>query len=215
MFTGLVEELGTIRSIVPESTGARLTVEARTVLEGTRLGDSIAVNGCCLTVVDLGASGFSVHAGTETLARTTLQDWRAGRRANLERALLPTSRLGGHFVQGHVDGVGRVLSVAREGETTRWRFSLPEGLGLLVVERGSIAVDGISLTVTHATGDGFEAAIIPHTLASTNLGTLHPGDGVNLEVDILAKYVHRMVSAMTARGEGITEDFLREQGFIS
>ena len=213
MFTGLVEEVGSIRSIVPESTGVRVTVQAEVVAGDAKIGDSIAVSGCCLTVVEVAGATFSAQAGTETLARTTLGGWQTGRRVNLERALSPTSRLGGHFVQGHVDGVGRGRSATPEGDTVRWRFSLPEGLDHLVVEKGSIAVDGISLTVTGESQGEFEVAVIPHTMAHTNLGTLRPGDGVNLEMDILAKYVHRMVTRMAGKKSGLTEDFLREQGF--
>lgn len=213
MFTGLIEEVGRLRAVAPESTGVKLTIEAETVLEDCAIGDSIAISGCCLTVVELGAGFFAAHAGTETLARTTVGDWRPGRVLNLERALTPASRLGGHFVQGHVDGVGRVISITPEGDTTRWRFSLPEELRVFVVEKGSIAVDGISLTVTAVGDDAFEVAIIPHTQANTNLGTLRPDEGVNLEVDILAKYVHRMLSAMGSAGGGVTEELLREHGF--
>lgn len=213
MFTGLIEELGSLLALTPESTGSRLAVQARAVLEDCSVGDSIAVNGCCLTVVELGAGAFMAHAGTETLERTTLGRWRSGRRVNLERALRATSRLGGHFVQGHVDAVGEVLAVHPEGQTTRWRFSLPRSLAPLVVEKGSIAVDGISLTVSAVGEEVFEVAVIPHTLAHTNLGNLRPGEGVNLEADILAKYVCRMVSGTRAAPSGVTEEFLREQGF--
>lgn len=213
MFTGLVEQVGRIQRVAPEATGARVTVEAGKVLEGSAIGDSIAVNGCCLTVVELGAGSFSAHAGTETLARTTVGTWRPGKRANLERALSAAARLGGHFVQGHVDGVGSLEAVMPEGETTRLRFSLPPELSLFVVEKGSIAVDGISLTVTTCTDRAFEVAIIPHTLSHTTLGTLSPGEAVNVETDILAKYVQRMLGAMGSRRGEITEEFLREHGF--
>jgi len=214
MFTGLVEEVGSVRSVTPVALGADITLEARTVLEGTQVGDSIAVNGCCLTVVALGSSHFTAHAGSETLSRTTLSGWRPGKRANLERALSASSRLGGHFVQGHVDGVGTVLASTPEGQTTRWRFSLPEGLAPFVVEKGSIAVDGISLTVTACGSDYFEVAIIPHTVAHTTLGNLRPGEDVNLETDVLAKYVYRMLGALTERKQGITEDFLKQHGYL-
>lgn len=212
MFTGLIEEVGTVGALRRGQTGADVTVRAAAVLQDVALGDSIACNGCCLTVTELGSGGFVVHAGTETLARTTVGEWAAGARVNLERALSVGSRLGGHFVQGHVDGVGKVLAVTAEGETTRWRFMLPDELEPFVVEKGSITVDGISLTVTAVLPGAFEVAIIPHTLAHTTLGTARTGLRVNLEVDILAKYVHKMVSAMGA-ARGITEDFLKQQGF--
>lgn len=213
MFTGLIEEVGVVRSVVRQSLGADIAVQAHAVLEGCSIGDSVAVNGVCLTVVRVETAGFTAHAGSETLARTTVTRWQAGQRVNLERALHAGARLGGHFVQGHVDGVGQVLATTAEGDTTRWRFSLPPELAVFVVEKGSIAVDGISLTVTRAEEAAFEVAIIPHTLAHTTLGTLRVGDSVNLEVDILAKYVHRMVSAMSRPGSGVTEELLREQGF--
>ncbi len=214
MFTGLVEEVGAVRAVARTGTGADITIQAKVVLEDCAIGDSIACNGCCLTVIAIGGGAFTAHAGTETLARTTVGTWQPGAAVNLERALSTGARLGGHFVQGHVDGVGHIISVTPEGETTRRRFSLPEEISLFVVEKGSIAVDGISLTVTRVDAGAFEVAIIPHTLASTTLGTPKPGEHVNLEVDILAKYVYRMLSAM--RGDaaaGITEEFLREQGF--
>jgi riboflavin synthase len=213
MFTGLIEEVGRVRAITVASSGAEVVIEAREVLAGTQVGDSIACNGCCLTVTGLPAGAFTAHAGTETLARTTVPNWRPGKAVNLERALLPTSRLGGHFVQGHVDGVGRVLAIRPEGETVRWRFSLPPELAAFVVEKGSIAVDGISLTVTACDGQSFEVAIIPHTQAHTTLQTLALGDEVNLETDVLAKYVHRILETMAPAREGISEQFLRKHGF--
>ncbi|NSW56814.1 MAG: riboflavin synthase [Armatimonadetes bacterium] len=213
MFTGLIEEVGVVRSVRRTDTGAEIAIQAAIVLDGTRIGDSIACNGCCLTATSLGSGFFTAHAGTETLARTTVGAWKPGDRVNLERALSVGGRLGGHFLQGHVDGVGAVLSVTPEGETTRWRFSIPSELAAFIVEKGSIAIDGISLTVTAITSGACEVAIIPHTLAHTTLGTARPGDRVNLEVDILAKYVRRILLAMGRDSGGITEEFLREQGF--
>ncbi len=214
MFTGLVEEVGELRDIAPESTGVRLRVQARVVTADCHVGDSIAVNGCCLTVVaTTGGDWFAAHAGSETLQCTTVGQWRPGRAVNLERALKVGARLGGHFVQGHVDGVGQILALIPEGETTRWRFRLPPELSIYVVEKGSLAIDGISLTVTAAEEDTCEVAIIPHTAAQTALGTLRPGDSVNLEVDVLAKYVQRMLAAQPGRGGTMTAQFLREHGF--
>lgn len=213
MFTGLIEEVGRLRSARPEGGGMLLTVEARRVLEDAAPGDSIAVSGCCLTVTDLGDGAFVAHAGAETLARTTVAAWRPGRPLNLERALTPSSRLGGHFVQGHVDAVAQFLAADPQGETTRLRFSLPSEIAPFVVEKGSIAVDGISLTITGVDGEAFEVAIIPHTMLHTTLGTLRPGEDVNLEADILAKYVHRALAAMRGDTGGVTEDYLREHGF--
>lgn len=213
MFTGLIEEIGEIQSIISQSSGLQLTITASRVLEGSQVGDSIAVNGVCLTATALQGNAFIAYAGTETVARTTVNLWKPGFQVNLERALSPTSRLGGHFVQGHVDGVGSVISLHQEGETTRWRFSLPSELAIYVVEKGSIAINGISLTVTGLDDTGFEVAIIPHTLAQTTLGNLKPGDSVNLETDILAKYVLRMMQAYARKDSNITEAFLKEHGF--
>ena len=166
-----------------------------------------------LTATELQGNAFIAYAGTETVARTTVNLWKPGFSVNLERALSPTSRLGGHFVQGHVDGISSVLSMKQEGETTRWRFSLPAELALYVVEKGSITINGISITVTTLDDTGFEVAIIPHTLAQTTLGNLKPGDSVNIETDILAKYVLRMIQAYTHKDSNITEAFLKEHGF--
>lgn len=213
MFTGLIEEVGTVQDIAPASSGMRIVVAARTVLQGSAIGDSLAVNGCCLTITHLGTGQFSTHAGTETLARTTVGEWRPGRPVNLERALRVGSRLGGHFVQGHVDGVGQVLAIRPEGETVRWRFSLPGGLRGLVVEKGSIAVDGVSLTVTAVDEEAFEVALIPHTMAHTTFAQTGLGSRVNLEADVLAKYVQQAVASLTELRRGITETFLREHGF--
>jgi riboflavin synthase len=198
MFTGIVEELGRVRAVHKNAGGARLDVEARRVLEDARLGDSISVNGCCLTVVERGDHWFASDAVTETLERTTLGALAPGNAVNLERPMRLTDRLGGHLVQGHVDGVGTLA--AREplaDGSTRMTFAAPPELLRYVVEKGSIAVDGVSLTVT-AVGDGmFSIAAIPHTLGVTTLGVKPDGGTVNLEVDIVAKYVERFVSRET------------------
>ena len=193
MFTGIVEEIGTVRRLEDLGAAARLTVGCRTVLEGTRLGDSIAVDGVCLTVAEAGADWFTADVMQETLNRTTLGGLPDGAPVNLERALAVGGRLGGHLVQGHVEG-GAELVERRVAE--RWevlRFQLPETLARYVVEKGSIAVNGTSLTVS-AVGEGyFEVSLIPTTLRETTAGALAPGDPVNLEVDIVAKYVEKMV----------------------
>ncbi len=195
MFTGIVEERGRVRSITSNEGGARLVVDARTVIEDAGLGDSIAVNGCCLTVVELGEGWFAADAVTETLTRTAIGELVEGDPVNLERPLRLADRLGGHLVQGHVDGVGTVTG----------REPLPDGSTLVevaapppvlryIVEKGSITVDGISLTVTHVDGGSFAFAAIPHTLAVTTLGDRGVGAAVNLEVDMVAKYVERFVT---------------------
>jgi riboflavin synthase len=210
MFTGLIEEIGEIESVRATATGRDLTVRAPGIAATAQIGDSIAANGVCLTVVSLGSGVYACHAGAETLARTTAGEWQRGRRVNLEQALQVGARLGGHFVQGHVDCVGACTDRRTVGETTEFSFSLPEEQALYVAEKGSIAVDGISLTVTGLTASTFSIAVIPHTLAHTTLDTMRPGQAVNLEVDILAKYVRR---AMGLERTGMTEEWLREQGF--
>jgi riboflavin synthase len=196
MFTGIVEELGRVRAVVAHEGGARVEFEARDVLKDAQLGASIAVNGCCLTVVELGDGWWAADAVTETLDRTVLGMLAAGDPVNLERPLRVGDRLGGHVVQGHVDGVGTVGSRAPLPDgSTMITFDAPAALLHYVVEKGSITVDGVSLTVTGLHPDGFDVAVIPHTLAVTTLGSKTPGASVNLEVDVLAKYVERMLQA--------------------
>lgn len=184
MFTGIVEELGTVRNI----DGGRVQIGTTTVIEGASIGDSIAINGCCLTVVALGTDSFDADVVDETFARTNLGDLRAGDVVNLERPLQVNDRLGGHIVQGHVDTVGEVVSPAPD-----LQVRMPADLMRYVVEKGSITVDGVSLTVVKALPDGFTVAVIPHTSDVTTLGRRQPGDRVNLEVDLIAKYVENML----------------------
>lgn len=202
MFTGIVEELGTVRATIPRADGARIEIACSTVLEATRPGDSIAVDGCCLTVVELGEGWWAADAQPESLARTTLGRLVEGARVNLERPVRLADRLGGHLVQGHVDGVGTIVARTPEGDgSVRFQVALDDGTGRYVVEKGSITLDGVSLTVTDVLDaiDGAEAgvrigiAVIPHTLAVTTFGTRAVGDGVNVEVDVLAKYVERLL----------------------
>jgi riboflavin synthase len=193
MFTGLVEEMGTIEAVEDRGAGRRIRVRAGAVLGDARVGDSLAIDGCCLTVVECQADGFAVEAVPETLARTTLGERRAGDRVNLERALRLDQRLGGHLVQGHVDGVGVVRAVAREGDGARVTLEIPPALGRFVAEKGSLAVDGVSLTVARGLGDGCEIALIPHTLRHTTAGGYRPGCRVNLEVDLVARYLARLL----------------------
>jgi len=193
IFTGLIMEVGRVRRIDRRAAGAYLEIEARAVVEGTRVGDSISINGVDLTVIEMGNDFFSADASLETLARSTLGALRVGSRVNLERALAVGERLGGHMVQGHVDGTGRLVSVKQEGNAYRMRFGLAQELSRYVALKGSIAVDGISLTVA-GLGDGwFEVAVIPHTWRETTLRELKAGDPVNIEVDVLAKYVERLM----------------------
>ena len=185
MFTGIVEELGTFR----RRDGARLEIGAVRVIEDAKLGDSIAVNGCCLTVVTIGPHWFGADAVDETLQRTNLGDLRPGDAVNLERPMRADDRLGGHIVQGHVDAVGEVVSPAPD-----LQVRMPADLTRYLIEKGSITVDGISLTVVKPLPDGFTVAVIPHTCDVTTLGRRRPGDRVNLEVDLIAKYVERLVT---------------------
>jgi riboflavin synthase len=196
MFTGIVEELGRVRRVVAREGGARLEIDAVTVLSDAVIGASISVNGCCLTVVELGDGWWAADAVTETLTRTAVGALSAGDPVNLERPVRLSDRLGGHVVQGHVDGVGSIR--AREplpDGSTKVTFESPRALLRYVVEKGSITVDGISLTVAGLHDDGFDVAVIPHTLAVTTLGAKEPGASVNLEVDVLAKYVERLLQA--------------------
>jgi riboflavin synthase len=200
MFTGLVEELGRVRG-VRRSDPARLEVACRDVLADATIGASVAVNGCCVTVVDVDEAGFAADLAPETLDRTTLGRLRPGDPVNLERPVRLTDRLGGHLVQGHVDGVGTVTARAADG-TGSVRLSVGADAALLrhVVEKGSVTLDGVSLTVTAVDGHRFEVALIPHTLAVTTLATRQPGDGVNVETDVVAKYVERLLEPLGPAG---------------
>jgi riboflavin synthase len=215
MFTGLIEEVGIIRSSQVRGTTAIAEIEAESVLKELRTGDSIAVNGICLTVASLSQQGFISELSQETLRRTNLGEIRAGSKVNLERPLLPTTRLGGHFVQGHVDGVGRVTRIESGSSFADYEFSFPAVLGSYIVEKGSIAVDGISLTVARLDMHSFRVALIPHTLAHTNLQDRRVGDSVNLECDILAKYVQSFLNhrAESKSRPPLTLDYLKDQGY--
>jgi riboflavin synthase len=209
MFTGLVESLGLVQRVQDDGPGRRLTFRALAIVEGTKVGDSIAINGACLTVVEIADDTLSFQAGPETLAKTNLGELRPGDRVNLERSLRLGDRIGGHLVTGHIDGVGRVAERRREGEWELVWFSCPANLAEQLVPKGSVAVDGVSLTVVDVTSDGFSVALIPHTLAATTLGFKSAGASVNLETDILAKYVWKCL-----RGGGVTRETLQQAGFI-
>lgn len=194
MFTGLVEEMGTVRSVTPVADGAKVVIDASVVLEDAVIGASIAVNGCCLTVVEIDGSSWTADAVPETLDRTTIGGLEAGDRVNLERPLAANGRYGGHVVQGHVDATTAVQAIDELADGSfRYTFALPAGMADYVVEKGSIAVDGISLTVAAVDATSFSIAVIPHTHEVTTLGSRTVGDRVNLEADVLAKYVERLV----------------------
>ena len=199
MFTGIVVEVGIVTSRHDTPDGVRLAVAASEVLADLSEGDSVAINGACMTAIDIDAAGFAVDVVHESLARTNLADVGEGSRVNLERPLAAGGRLDGHFVQGHVDGVGTVLDKT-SGEEVRMRVAIPDDLGAYIVEKGSITMDGVSLTITavadpEADEQWFEVALIPHTLEVTVLGARDVGSRVNIEVDVLAKYVERVMEA--------------------
>ncbi|HRP71932.1 MAG TPA: riboflavin synthase [Luteimonas sp.] len=202
MFTGLIEGVGTLASRAMHGGDARLRIAVGSLpFDGVSLGESIAVNGVCLTVVAFDAAHFDVDASNETLALTTLGALPVGATLNLERAMRPSDRLGGHLVSGHVDGVGAVAAIEPDARAQRWRFSAPPALMKYIAHKGSVCVDGVSLTVNAVDGDGFEVALIPHTVAHTAFGRTAVGDAVNLEVDLVARYVERLLSARN-EGEG-------------
>lgn len=195
MFTGIITALGTVRAITPLGDGKDMRLVIQTPWPDTAqipLGASIACSGCCLTAVELGPDWFAVDASAETLNKTRLGAWKVGSRVNLERSLRMGDELGGHLVSGHVDGVGEALSATPENGSTRWRFRVPHALARFIAPKGSVAVDGVSLTVNEVEGDIFGVNVIPHTAEVTGFGTMAPGDAVNVEIDMLARYVARL-----------------------
>ncbi len=195
MFSGIVEALGTVVELRSEPPGSRLIVREPKIAAETHVADSVSVNGCCLTVVERQGDAFAFEAGPETLVRTNLGGLKPGGRVNLERALAVGGRLGGHFVSGHIDGVGTLLKRDDSGQWSTFWFSVSRELAAQMASKGSIAVDGVSLTIVDSEPDRFSIALIPYTLAVTTLGPLQPGGKVNLETDLLAKYVERLVEA--------------------
>ena len=200
MFTGIIEELGNVASIESAAAGSRITIAGEVVTSDIANGDSIAVNGVCLTAVGVTDNSFSADVSPETLERTTLGRLKAGSPVNLERAATPTTRLGGHFVQGHVDARGTFISAEQEGDFWTVKICFPIELARYFVHKGSVAVDGISLTIAALADDHFDVAIIPKTWQATNLSSLYLGDAVNLEADVIAKYVERLLSESRPAG---------------
>lgn len=196
MFTGLIETVGRVVGIANQPPGKRFTIEARSFREGVSMGDSIAINGCCLTVVGIGPEGirFDFEAGEETLSRTNLGELRVRSRVNLERALATGDRLGGHYVTGHIDDLATIIERRDDPPWAYFRFRIPNQFASQVAAKGSVAVDGVSLTVVDADRDSFTVALIPHTLSETTLGIRKVGEHVNLETDVLAKYVERSLA---------------------
>jgi riboflavin synthase len=214
VFTGIIEELGTIRSSYEHGGGVRIEVTASLVTSGTVDGDSIAVNGVCLTARDVRSDRFSADVSQETLDRTTLSSLTAGSRVNLERAVTPSTRLGGHIVQGHVDGRGQFISAIEDGGFSTVKIGFPPAMSGYFVYKGSVAVEGISLTIAKLDEETFDIAVIPKTWEVTNLSTLKPGDEVNLEADIIAKYVERLTLYGKSETEGVTAETLKNAGFV-
>jgi len=219
MFTGIILAIGHITSIQPKGGDCRLTIATgKLPLNDAQLGDSIAVNGVCLTAVELGHDYFCADVSNETLSRTTLRTAKPGTPVNLELALTPTTRLGGHIVSGHVDGIGKVVERKADGRSIRFTIRAPDNLAKYIAEKGSICINGISLTVNSVDGAEFSVNIVPHTLQETTLGDMQAGSEVNLEVDLLARYLERLLQGEAAAkpcSGGVTEQLLRDSGFFS
>ena len=219
MFTGIIEEIGLIRSVIPGSRSGEISISAKKVLEGTRVGDSIAVNGVCLTVTRLVSGGFTADVMPETLSRTNLGSLHSGDGVNLERAMAADDRFGGHIVSGHIDGTGEIISMIPDENAVRIRVKASPAVLAFIIEKGSICIDGISLTVTDVSDNDFGVSVIPHTASQTTLMNKRPGDTVNLENDVVGKYVARLMGFEKTERPAenthshITLEFLQENGF--
>lgn len=213
MFTGIIEEIGTVKSFSKDTNGATVCIECHTVLENTKLGDSIAINGACQTVTDLTNTTFSARVSDETLSVTNFANFKTGSQVNLERALTLNSRLGGHIVSGHVDCCGKYISIEQLTDFYNLTFEVPESNAKYIIHKGSVTVNGISLTVAKIERNMFTVAIIPHTYSNTNLKNLSLGDSVNIETDILGKYIEKFLSAKD-NNNSISMKFLQENGFV-
>jgi riboflavin synthase len=221
MFTGIVEGFGTITGIRPTGSGRRLSFAADFVLNQTKIGDSISVSGACLTVVSISGMRFDADVSAESIQKTTLGRAKIGKRINIERALRLSDRLDGHLVTGHVDGIGTIADRNSDGSTIRLTINIPEGLSRYIIAKGSVAVDGVSLTVNNCFKNRFDLSIIPHTAQETTLGRRKPGDAVNIETDMIGKYVERFISPATvveensrAKASHIDLNFLEKTGFF-
>jgi len=219
VFTGIIESLGCIERVEPRGKDLVLSIySGKLDLSDVHLGDSIAVNGVCLTVTCLSNSGFMADVSAESLANTNIKHYSAGTQVNLEKALTLATRLGGHMVSGHVDGVGRVLDKSNDGRSIRFDIECPQSLGKYIANKGSITVDGVSLTVTGCTKDSFSLNIVPHTVAETTIQTFQKGQAVHVEVDLIARYTERLLEAkveeQSSSGSKLSQNFLSEHGFI-
>jgi riboflavin synthase len=212
LFTGIIEELGEVNKLEKSGAGARIVVSAKTVTDDAREGDSIAVNGVCLTALNIKTDSFAADVSDETLRRSTIGDLRVGSKVNLERAVTPSTRLGGHIVQGHIDARGQFLGAAQAGDFWTVRIGYPPEIAAYLVFKGSVSVEGISLTIANLTDEHFEIAVIPKTWELTNLHALKNGDAVNLEADVIAKYVERILS-VREKSSGITIEKLEQFGY--
>ncbi|KAF0192123.1 MAG: riboflavin synthase subunit alpha [Gammaproteobacteria bacterium] len=218
MFSGIVAAMGMVANVTPADAARRLYIDAPDLdLAGVSIGDSVSVSGVCLTVIDIAGDRFGADVSNETLSCTTLGDLAPGVAVNLEKALLPTTRLGGHLVSGHVDGVGTVIECALDGDSVRVRVRVPDELARYIAAKGSVCVDGVSLTVNRVDGAEFELNIVPHTRQVTTLGEYAVGRPVNIEVDVIARYLERLVAgdrAANPAARGVTLELLRNTGFI-
>ena len=212
MFTGMIEEIGEIRGLSPNGYGLDVVIDCKKILSDVKVGDSVSVNGCCQTVVEFGENYFKTNLSQETLKISTFSDLKVGYSVNLERAVTPNSRLGGHIVQGHVDGVAVLRKVISLGDFFDLYFEVPTNLSRYITKKGSITVDGISLTVSDETSSTFRVSVIPHTFENTTLHFLKIGDKVNIETDIIARYTEKILSS--GNESRIDENFLKENGFM-
>ncbi len=220
MFTGIIQAMGQVAAIEPKGLDSRFYIKTGTLeLADVAIGDSIATNGICLTAISLPGDGFWADVSAETLAKTSFKSIKVGSQVNLEKALLPTTHLGGHIVSGHVDGLGKIIERSHAGRSIHFKIQAPDDLAKYIASKGSICVNGISLTVNELNGAVFELNIVPHTLAETTLVSANSGDEVNLEVDIIARYLERLLlgdkAAQVSPQQGVTMALLAENGFLS
>ncbi|MFC3902076.1 riboflavin synthase alpha chain [Acinetobacter marinus] len=218
MFTGIIESVGQVQSVQPVGGDVRLKIQTKLDMSDVHLGDSIATNGICLTVIEFGEDWYAADVSRESLHRTTLGQWKAGQTVNVEKAMLPTTRFGGHIVSGHVDGLGEITLVREDARSLYFEVTAPVELAKYLAEKGSVTVDGISLTINHLRGNVISLNLIPHTAERTNIGSWKQGTQVNLEVDVLARYIERLMlgdkAAEQTATSNISMDFLAQNGFL-
>lgn len=218
MFTGIIESVGQVQSVQPVGGDVRLKIQTKLDMSDVHLGDSIATNGICLTVIEFGEDWYAADVSRESLHRTTLGQWKAGQTVNVEKAMLPTTRFGGHIVSGHVDGLGEITLVREDARSLYFEVTAPVELAKYLAEKGSVTVDGISLTINHLRGNVISLNLIPHTADRTNIGSWKQGAQVNLEVDVLARYIERLMlgdkAAEQTATSNISMDFLAQNGFL-